>query len=157
MFTIRNVPPLNYMYWHVFFHVKQSHLISWYLNEMPWNTARYTDVIYNFWNRILSPFFSYHHALYTTCKLIWVVPICREYGVRPKHPVLTSILKSGRSNLVFSRMSLLGVLLKISEAFIRHTSIIKLQKNFQYFLDDLPTGFLARCCIHLSTPLMYFW
>lgn len=33
----------------------------------------------------------------------------------------------------------------------------KVKEKLPVFLDGLPTGFLARCCIHLSTPLMYFW
>lgn len=84
----RKCTTLNYMNWHVFSHVTQSYLISWYLNKMPWNTAHYTYVYYNFCNHILSHFFSYHNALYINFKSIWVVPICREYGVCPKHPVL---------------------------------------------------------------------
>lgn len=69
----------------------------------------------------------------------------------------TSILKSNRSYLLFSCTVLLDVLLKTSKALIRETSIMKLKKNFQYFLEGLPTGFLALCCMHLSTPLMNFW
>lgn len=43
------------------------------------------------------------------------------------------------------------------KALIRHSSKIKFIKNFQYFLDGLPTGFLARCCMARSTPPMLAW
>jgi hypothetical protein len=49
------------------------------------------------------------------------------------------------------------VLLKISKALIRLISKMKFKKSFQNFLESLPTGFFVRCCIHLSTPLIYLW